>query len=89
MASITKLLGAEADLELIASASTVGGAQLVRVHNAHATNSTVVTITDAAAGNVRSVTVVAGEVITLIKGSTDKISGLGGTSKRVAVAFTN
>ncbi len=89
MASITKLLDAEADLEAAASATNVDGAQLVRVHNAHATESAVVTITDAAGGDTRSVTVVAGEVITLVKGSTDKISGLGGTAKRVPVAFTN
>lgn len=89
MAGTTRLLGAEAALELIASASTVGGAKLVRVHNAHATASTVVTITDAAGGDIRSVTVVAGEVITLTKGSTDKISGLGGTSKRVAVGYSH
>lgn len=89
MASTTRLLGAEADLELAAAASTVSGASLVRVHNAHASASTVVTITDATGGNTRSVTVVAGEVITLTKASTDKISGLGGTSKRVAVGYTH
>ena len=89
MASTTKILGVEAALELAAAATTVSGAVVVRVHNAHATASTLVTITDATGGNVRSVTVVAGEVITLIKATTDKISGLGGTSKRVAVAYTN
>jgi len=89
MASTTRLLGEEAALELAAAASTVSGAKLIRVHNAHATESTLVTITNAAGGDTRSVTVVAGEVITLIKGSTDKISGLGGTSKRVAVGFSN
>lgn len=89
MASTTKILGVEAALELEADATTVSGAKLVRVHNAHATASTLVTITDADGGNVRSVTVVAGEVINLIKATTDKIYGLGGTAKRVAVAFTN
>lgn len=89
MANTTQILGVEAALPLIASSTDVSGAKLVRVHNAHATASTVVTITNAAGGDVRSVTVVAGEVITLIKATTDKISGLGGTSKHVAVAFTN
>ena len=90
MASTTRLLGAEAALELAAQKGTVDGATVVRVHNTHATAGELVTITDAGGGNVRSITVAPKEVVNLIKGSTELIYGNGaGTAKRVAIGFSN
>jgi len=87
MANTTKILGVEATLT--GTASNVGSAHLVRIHN---TGSGVALITiKSGSDTVGSFTMVTGEVVNLQKAAAEtieKTSG-GGVPKVVQIGFTN
>jgi len=87
MASTTRILGEEATLT--GTASNVGSAQLVRIHNT-GTGVALITI-KSGSDTVGSFTMVQGEVLNLQKSAAEtieKTSG-GGTPKVVKIGFTN
>lgn len=85
MASYTKLLGTETDLT---TATTVGAARLVRLHNTSTTVAIQVTQKNASAATIASVTLTVGEVIVLEKSTTDTLEG-GADILAVSVAYSN
>ena len=87
MANTTQILGVEATLT--GTASDVGSAKLVRIHNT-GTGVALITI-KSGSDTVGSFTMVTGEVLNLQKGSAEtieKTSG-GGVPKVVKIGFTN
>ena len=84
MASTVRLLGSEGNL---ASDSNVGFAKLVRVLN-NSASVQVITQKNAGGTTLATITLKAGEIAYIEKGSTDTLIGAA-TSLAVSVAFTN
>tara|TARA_B100000683_G_scaffold72061_1_gene70561 strand:- start:66 stop:317 length:252 start_codon:yes stop_codon:yes gene_type:complete len=81
---VLRLMGSEANL---ASATNMGFAKLVRVHN-NKTSVQVITQKDAGGNTLGTVTLAAKEIVYIAKAPTDTLTGVA-TSLAVSVAFAN